>query len=179
MIGKFKKAVYGYLKMPWFIIIFSTNFSKGHVGGYIYIQCICICIYIYGWWFETAVGSTPTSRCGRALPIVERFVHRFVPWISSWILQMSTLEVGSPLWSRLVSLVLRMSAIWSDQFSVVPFWCLVASLMVLLMCSPFWMLSWCSFSLFRRWRWMMLLGSCITYSMHGRTSSNWSMLAAG
>ena len=132
-----------------------------------------------GWWFGTAVGSTPTSRCGRALPIVERFVHRFVPWISSWILQLSTLEVGSPMWSRLMSLVLCMSAIWSDQFSLVPFWCLVASLMVLLMCSPFWMLSWCSFSLFRRWRWMMLLGSCITYSMHGRTSSNWSMLAAG
>ena len=34
-------------------------------------------LYLAGWWFGTAVGSTPTSRCGRALPIVERFVHRF------------------------------------------------------------------------------------------------------
>ena len=58
-------------------------------------------------------------------------------------------------------------------------WCVLASWMELLKCSLGWMLSWCSKSLFRCWRWMMVLRCWFTHCIPGRTSSNWSMLATG
>ena len=65
-----------------------------------------------GWWFGTAVGSTPTSRCGRALLIVERFVHRVVPWI---VMDLAEVDAGgsSLMWSWW-SLILCMCATWSS-----------------------------------------------------------------
>ena len=65
-----------------------------------------------GWWFGTAVGSTPTSRCGRALQIVERSVHRVVPWT---VMDLADVDAGgsSLLWSWW-ALILCMCATWSS-----------------------------------------------------------------
>ena len=58
------------------------------------------------------MGSTPTSRCGRALQIVERSVHRVVPWT---VMDLAEVDAGgsSLLWSWW-SLILCMCATWSS-----------------------------------------------------------------
>ena len=47
---------------------------------------MCINQWYSGWWFGTAVGSTPTSRCGRSLLSVEGMfpvVRKTLPWRTS------------------------------------------------------------------------------------------------
>ena len=68
---------------------------------------------LIGFIFDSeAVGSTPTSRCGRALLIVERFVHRVVPWT---VMDLAEVDAGgsSLMWSWW-SLILYMCATWSS-----------------------------------------------------------------
>ena len=135
-------------------------------------------IWIPGWWFGTAVGSTPTSWRGRAMPNVERWVARCLPWILSWTWRLWTLARWSLLWPRWRLLTRSMSVICWGLCMRTALWPTLVWWMEALVWSPcLWWLWWSRFR-YPCWKFAQILRFCLAPHTPGTTFC-WSMLTVG